>query len=98
MPPLPEPVSYFSCLLLDDSYRVMVMGGIDQQYMVSSSTFILDTTDWRWSKGPSLQQPRKGGVAFSWNGAVVLCGGTGEGLKTLDTAEILRTNMGKWWV
>jgi len=46
--------------------------------------------------GPHLQQVRRGGFGFLHSNRMFVCGGTGAGLKYLDSAEVLDSQSGSW--
>eukprot|EP00090_Calanus_glacialis_P017543 TRINITY_DN27284_c0_g1_i1.p1 TRINITY_DN27284_c0_g1~~TRINITY_DN27284_c0_g1_i1.p1 ORF type:complete len:579 (-),score=171.49 TRINITY_DN27284_c0_g1_i1:69-1805(-) len=91
---LPDKFAYFSCLVVGKV--VWVMGGMGQDYKCRTNTYIFNTVDGSWSLGPSLNQPRKGAFGFYHNKKIYLCGGSMDGMKYLDTTEILDNVKGIW--
>merc|ERR1712240_286370 len=75
-------------LLVRDS-QLWVVGGLGRDYKVRTSTFVLDAATMCWSEGPSLRQGRKGAFGFVYGGRLYISGGAGNGLKHLDTTEVL---------
>lgn len=75
--------------LPNDNGNVMVMGGLDPFFVPHSNVDILDVSDMRWSKGPSLAWPQSGAVGMiTSRGATIFSGYSGLGMErhiaTLD--------------
>jgi len=91
---MPEKFAYFSCVVMGQV--VWVMGGMGQDYKCRTTTYKFDTITGKWSVGPSLNQCRKSAFGFVHSGKLYLCGGSMDGMKYLDTTEVLNAEKGKW--
>jgi len=96
VPNLPDQFAYFTCLVVDN--LVWVMGGMAQDYKCRTKTYVFNTVDRSWTVGPSLNQPRKGAFSFLHNDKIYLCGGSMDGMKYLETIEVLSDKEGQWQI
>ena len=84
---LPEKIAYFSSVTV--GYCVWILGGIGQDYTCRKSTFKFDTKTMEFVRGPDLNFRRKGSFSFVYLDKIYVCGGSVDGMKYLDTFEIL---------
>jgi len=96
VPNMPDQFAYFTCLVVDN--LVWVMGGMGQDYKCRTNTYVFNTVDRSWKVGPSLNQPRKGAFSFLHNRKIYLCGGSMDGMKYLDTTEVLSADDDQWQI
>lgn len=94
LPPLPQATVYSTLLVRGE--ELWVVGGLDQEYNVQATTQVLDTLTMSWRWGPNLRQPRRGAFGWVQEERLYVCGGTGNGLKYLDSTELLDNQKGDW--
>jgi len=92
--PLPIPIVYSAIVVREN--LIWVLGGMDSDYQPVSSCWSFDTMSLAWNPGPKLQQVRRGAFGFLHANRMFVCGGTGPGLKYLDSAEALDDQSGEW--
>ena len=55
--PLPTPLTYH-CMVLLNSTTAMVIGGVENETIITSNTYLLNTEINQWIEGPSMSQMR----------------------------------------
>ena len=93
---LPVKVAYFS--IVTQEQFIWILGGLGQDYTCRRSTFKYDILADQFIQGPDLNKPRKGSFSFIYQDKIHVCGGSIDGMKYLDTMEILdlKTPNSKW--
>merc|ERR1711874_788441 len=76
--------------------RIMVIGGVDQDFRCVDTTYIYDTSTDTWTEGPRLRIARKSAAGFYYDRKVYVCGGTNDHLKFLDSSEVYDDLTGEW--
>ena len=90
---LPFTIRFHSIIQYDEK-SIYIIGGVQNDSGFSNKTWIVDpTNEYQITEGPSLNEGRRfhGCAKMTLNGRTILvvAGGQGEGLETLDSVEIL---------
>ena len=92
---LPEKIAYFS--LVSSGHSVWILGGFGQDYTARRTTYCYDTITDQYTQGPSLNSARKGAFSFIHDNNIYICGGSVDGMKFLDTIEVMNLNSRDGW-
>ena len=92
---LPEKIAYFSLVVAGQ--EVWILGGFGQDYTARRTTYCYDTRTDQYSQGPSLNSARKGAFSFVQDNKIYICGGSLDGMKFLDTIEVMNLTSRDGW-
>ena len=84
---LPEKIAYFS--LVSEGDNIWIIGGLGQDYTCRRTTYKYNIETDEFIRGPDLERRRKGGFSFISDDKIFVCGGSVDGMKYLDTYEVL---------
>ena len=77
--------------------EVWILGGFGQDYTARRTTYCYDTRTDQYSQGPSLNSARKGAFSFVQDNKIYICGGSLDGMKFLDTIEVMNLTSRDGW-
>ena len=93
---LPEKIAYFS--LVSEGDIIWILGGLGQDYTCRRSTYKYNIKTDEFCRGPDLERRRKGSFSFISEDKIYVCGGSVDGMKYLDTYEVLDLKCQEKWV
>ena len=92
---LPEKIAYFS--LVSEGDNIWIIGGLGQDYTCRRTTYKYNIETDEFFRGPDLERRRKGGFSFISDDKIFVCGGSVDGMKYLDTYEVLDLKCQEKW-
>ena len=84
---LPDKMAYFS--LVTAGEEIWLVGGFGQDYTARRTTYCYHTATNTFTQGPALNKGRKGAFSFVHDNSIYVCGGSVDGMKFLDTLEVM---------
>jgi len=95
--PLPQPLCYPALVIDPHRAGIWLLGGMDStSYTACTQCYLYRPDQDSWTTGPSLLAPRRSGFAFECNGDIYVSAGLTDGLKTVDTTEVLAYKSDCW--
>ena len=92
---LPDKMAYFS--LVTAGEEIWLVGGFGQDYTARRTTYCYHTATDTFTQGPALNKGRKGAFSFVHDNSIYVCGGSVDGMKFLDTLEVMNLARRDGW-